>query len=206
MFLRSERARKKLCLLLLLFCCLAVVQALLAVLMVVRGDVLIERVDGATVLLNGEAPHAAGKNHIALPESIHVFMQEGAEVDPALYAGVCAIGLTRYLSLLVFFAAMLRLVYNVYHGCVLDAGNTRLLFACGVFLLARAVLLPLINALIIPALVNGASRVQLHIGINPTMDSWLLTGIALLLLAQISYKENTRLKSVKPPRLYLKAS
>ncbi len=141
---------------------------------ILNGEVEMRFENGERGFLCGEKPAA----WVALPETVYL----DGEVDGAVYAGVCAMGLDRQLPFIAVYAMLCVLLFNGVRGRLISKQNETLLMICGVVTVLAAVLIPLINYYAIPAML-APRRVDVSLDISKGPHVW--QGLALVLAADV---------------------
>lgn len=167
--------------LLLLACAVGAYFLLQSCVWLFRGDVAVKLTTGGTALLNGKAESSA---YLALQDDIFLPPQAlSGAMGPAVRIGVCSLGLTRFVPMLICLALLCVFFANLLRGKPFLKQNIPLLIITGLVLTFAAILAPVCNAYIIPFFVNLAAPGALSTGVNLLAGPKLWWGVAVLLLA-----------------------
>lgn len=147
------RAMGVIAILLLLCCLFGVYRLATSTGLLLAGQVAVERAGGEPILINGQQE---GNRWLTLPEQI-VLTDAPQQLPGAVRTGVTCMGLVRFLPCLAAVILCAILLVNVLRGRLFETTNARLLRAAGITVTAAAILVPLLNGYVIPALIRAAS-------------------------------------------------
>ncbi len=142
------------------------------------------------MLLNGETPQSAG-HYYTLSEQLYLNAPNG--IASAVRVGVLMMHLTRTLPIAACLILICIVLINIARKRTFLGENVKPLLAAGIIIIAAAVLLPVINGKVIPAIVNAASDNNLGVGVNLQASPTIVHGAALFMAAYV-FKVGTEIK------------
>ena len=101
--------------------------------------------------------------------------------------------LTRTLPIAACLILICIVLINIARKRTFIYQNAKLLLAAGIIIAAAAVLAPVINGMVIPAIVNAAADNNLDVGINMLAYPTIVHGAALLMAAYV-FKMGSEMK------------
>lgn len=183
---------------LVLVCCWYIIIDAQAAVTIGRGYVEVNIVGGEAreqILLNGETPRSAG-HYYTLSEQLYLEAPNG--IAPAVRVGVLMMHLTRTLPIAACLILICIVLINIARKRTFIYQNTKLLLAGAIIIAAAAVLAPVINGRVIPAIVNAASGNNLGVGVTYAAPH-LVYGLVLALAAYV-FKTGFNIKNANAPK------
>ena len=193
----SKPVGRILAVLLALACCWHIIVDAQAAVTIGQGYVEVNMVGGeehGQMLLNGETPRGAG-HYYTLSEQLYLNAPNG--IASAVRVGVLMMHLTRTLPIAACLILICIVLINIARKRTFLGENVKPLLAAGIIIIAAAVLLPVINGKVIPAIVNAASDNNLGVGVTYAAPHFIY-GLVLVLLAYV-FKTGFNIKNANAP-------